>query len=413
MKLIITCVLLIINSPAFSQYRPPSVSFNEGEKLVTFVDFQKAHYRIIYDVHKKKAEVTSKIQFKQFEKGFPVIDLVPKAKNLKAVKLPGAGRVKHLTTSLEPGLHSVIIRHELKLFTKFRQGTARSAFWTVDRLGRFFLERYLPSNLEFDQYPISLEIIIRGAEKDQEIFTNGEVKRIAENHFKITTPEYFNTSSFFFHLTQKNVFKKKKIYFHSIDGRVIPIVIYGKKQLDEFQKVTVKTLKKLEKDYGPWPHPKLVIFRVPFGGMEYAGATYSNLNALPHELLHSYFGRGTMPANGNAGWFDEAIARWADDGYPVYFREDLKPRQLASYSPYRRKTDWSSYKWGARFLGYLDNKLKVQGGMRAFLKEWINKYKHKIYTNDDIVLEINNFFNTDVSPDFDRYITDSKMQSRY
>jgi hypothetical protein len=50
--------------------------------------------------------------------------------------------------------------------------------------------------------------------------------------------------------------------------------------------------------------------------MEYCGATMTDPGALGHELTHSWFARGVMPANGNTGWIDEAVASWRDDGYP-------------------------------------------------------------------------------------------------
>ena len=77
-------------------------------------------------------------------------------------------------------------------------------------------------------------------------------------------------------------------------------------------------MRELEQTYGPYPHEALLIYCTGniSGGMEYAGATMTSLEALGHEITHSWFARGVMPANGNAGWIDEAIARWRDRGYP-------------------------------------------------------------------------------------------------
>src|SRR5690606_31939202 len=109
--------------------------------------------------------------------------------------------------------------------------------------------------------------------------------------------------------------------FQSLDGRSLPVTVYMKKIWSYFSAPSVyldraiEVLTELESDYGAFPHSGMLIYASPAfqGGMEYAGATITNFKALAHEITHSYFGRGLMPANGNAAWIDEALASWRDD----------------------------------------------------------------------------------------------------
>src|SRR5690606_15920392 len=124
-------------------------------------------------------------------------------------------------------------------------------------------------------------------------------------------------SSLFFHLVDEGKYPETKYSYTSINGNIIPITLYTRSssQLKSYKEESLRVLKELEDTYGPWPHPSLIIYGAGLGGMEYCGATMSSLSALGHELTHSYFARGVMPQNGNAGWIDEAIASWRDKGY--------------------------------------------------------------------------------------------------
>jgi hypothetical protein len=116
------------------------------------------------------------------------------------------------------------------------------------------------------------------------------------------------------------------------------------------------------------------------GGMEYGGATMTSTGALGHELIHSWFARGVMPANGNAGWIDEAIASWRDNGYPRRTTGfSNSPINLGGFSQYRRHTTSAAYSSGASFISYLDGTLASVGGMKEMLTLlWIEKRRQTI-----------------------------------
>lgn len=126
---------------------------------------------------------------------------------------------------------------------------------------------------------------------------------------------------------------------------------------------------------------------------------------LEHELTHSYFARGLMPANGNAGWLDEAIASWRDDHYPRYTNMEGSS-SLSSHAYYTRKTDYLAYSYGARFISYLDGKI-VQHvdpkGLKSFLKYARNKYLFVPYTIESFVQWMEEYYNFEIMHDFKTY----------
>src|SRR5690606_12751374 len=148
--------------------------------------------------------------------------------------------------------------------------------------------------------------------------------------------------------------RRKDFTYTSVDGREIPITVYSpwKSRTKRCKKETIRVMQELEADYGPWGHPSFVAYgTLPgTGGMEHAGATATSFGALDHEMLHSYFAKGVVPANGNSGWIDEAIASWRDKGYQRLPKPGFSGSNLGAHSPYKRNTDDRAYALGAKFM---------------------------------------------------------------
>jgi len=282
--------------------------------------------------------------------------------------------------------------------------TVKNAFWMSDLSDRKFLEQFLPINFEYDQLKINFHVKIIGTVEEHIIHTNGKLTELAKNEWYIEFANYFTSSSIFYHLTGINDHPKTKFIHKSIDGREIPIELYGRNGLGSFKIKILTVLKELEEDYGPWPHPSVVVYAAGRGGMEYCGATVTSLSALGHELTHSYFARGIMPARGNAGWMDEAIASWRDGGYRHYEQDDLKPTKMAGHSVYRRTTDYNAYTKGARFMGHLDKYFEEQGGLKKFLRVLKGKRLFRPMLTVDFRRDLEKYFEDDLQELFDIYI---------
>jgi hypothetical protein len=384
-----------------------------------FVDFTEAKYILTYDVENKKATYKTIINFKQNTIGKPLFDVVQKPKIIKLnneflaeqeVFTPNnETKVRVLDKVLPAGNYSLTIEGDITNLVKFDNSTVSAAHWTSDLSDRSYLENYLPTNLEYDQYKMIFEVEVKGTSKPHKIYANGIVEKLDNGFsFKVTYPNYFTASSGFYHLTPADAFNEVKLNFSSISGKNIPVVIYGKASSTNFEaysSTTLNTLKELEADYGPFLHNSVVIYNSGRGGMEYCGATMTEFYALEHELTHSYFARGLIPANGNAGWIDEAIASWRDNKYPR--RSTMTgSSQMSSRAYYTRQTDRQAYTYGASFISYLDGKLASNvdaDGIKSFLKHARENHSFKPYTVEMFIAWMEEFYDYKLSHDFQTY----------
>ncbi|MBY0415696.1 MAG: hypothetical protein K2Q18_16095, partial [Bdellovibrionales bacterium] len=293
----------------------------------------------------------------------------------------------------------------------FSNGGVSSAFWFNDLSARSFLEAYLPSNLDYDQYKMTLNLNFPEM-INQKIYTNGVVTKIDLTNFKVQFPETYNSSALYFHTAPNGRYPESQFVYHSIDGRDIPVTAYSANtstDLAEVKKEVLKSMTTLETLYGPFLHQTLTVFIAGSGGMEYCGATMTSLWALNHELTHSYFARGgLMPANGNAGWLDEAITSWSDEGRTS--RPDLKGMysNMAGNSEYRRFTHGDAYTYGKAFMAHLNYKFQANGGLASFLNEMIQKDLFKPMTTEEFINKISTHYSEDLTTLFKTFTYSSR-----
>lgn len=417
-KILLFISLLSINVYADLDKAPKN--FNVDNKRAVFIDIISLKSEILFDVSQKKTYAKSIIVFNQNEKGHPLFDLVPSADKVlingqktKALEVNSPDKVtefKLVNTLLEPGTHTLIIENQIRTNTLYSRKDVASGFWMSDLKDRQYLEQYLPSNLEYDQYKIDFKVEVIGSTQNHILYANGEVKELSQNKFEVSFPSYFQASSVYFHLTPEGKIPEMKYNYTSIDGRVIPITLYSKLRLsiNSYKTTSLQVLAELEKTYGPWPHPSLIIYGAGMGGMEHSGATITSLQALGHELMHSYYARGVMPQNGNSGWLDEAIASWRDKGYPTVTQPNFRSTSMAAHSSYLRSTDRKAYTEGANFMAYLDSQLEDQGGLRIFLKELFTEKVYQNMTTEEFIKKLNLFSGKNFNEDFRQYIYGGK-----
>ena len=110
-----------------------------------------------------------------------------------------------------------------------------------------------------------------------------------------------------------------------------------------------------EARFGPGPIGRYTcFFHDAEGGMEYAEATTTSSDALAHEVLHSWFARGVMPASDADGWWDEGFTTWMTAGAaPTPLDLDRPPVELCSRRPFQRHTVTAAYVEGSRLFGGL------------------------------------------------------------
>lgn len=417
-KLILVSALMSTSAFANLHLAPPDFDTTQGRAV--FVDFKSAQYDVIYNVAWKRTSVKSKIIFVQDKAGKPVFDLIPHAKNVTvdghSVELlettaPDGGKLRQIDTVVEAGEHVLELENSFKENVRYNLLTRKvsSAFWIRDLKTRKFLEQYVPSNFEFDQYQVTMNVVFAGTKTaKQDIYTNGKVTQTSANSYQIVFPEYFTSSCHYFHTTPKGQKKRIDFTYKSIDGRDLPVTVYTSwwSRPSKFKNEAIKVFQELEADYGPWGHDGLVAYETfpGTGGMEHAGATQTSFGALDHEMLHSYFSKGVMPANGNSGWIDEAIASWRDYGYERKPLPAMTGSNLGSGSIYQRNTDSRAYAIGREFMAYLDYRLQDMGGLKAFLRGYFATYKRTVITQEHFKNNLEFFSGLDLTEAFDTYI---------
>jgi hypothetical protein len=418
-KIILAAALLTTNAYANLHLSPPDFDSKYGRAV--FVDFKTAEYNITYDTINEITTVKSKITFESKTAGKPIFDLVPIPGSLKLdgqkvkqnlISFPGGlSKLRQLTTSVNPGVHTLEISNTIDTNVSFHTdfGVVSSAFWIRDLKDRLFLEQYIPSNFEYDQYQMTFNVKFEGVEKaTQDFYTNGKISQTSPVSWKIEFPEYFTVSCPFYHVTPKGWMRRLDFTYPSISGREIPMTVYSpwKSRTARFKPEALRVIKELETDYGAWAHDSFVAYGtfIGTGGMEHSGATATSFGALDHEMLHSYFAKGIMPANGNSGWIDEAIASWRDRGYQRNPTPGFGGSNLGDGSIYKRNTDKRAYSLGAGFMAYLDYRLQDSGGLKAFLKGYFQTYKHQVITNLHFKNNLEFFSGLNLDGDFETYI---------
>jgi hypothetical protein len=382
-----------------------------------FVDFTRADYDISYDLNSEKARVVADIDFDIMQPGFPIFDLVSEPESIELdgqtlsatlTKTPdGATTLRVINQKLVSGSHHLKITAPITELVDFRSDGVKSAFWTSDLDERNFLERYLPANFEFDQVQMNFNIHFKGKTPHQLIYTNGVIESTDERNYRIHFPDYFTASSMFFHTVPQGYTDEVRFELHSLDGRTLPAVIYIAKKnnsgnLDRIKDRLIAIFNELENDYGAFPHPSVTVYLAGAGGMEYCGATMTDVSSMGHELFHSYFARGLMPANGNSGWLDEALASWRDDHYETV--TSLNGTSIMSSHPtYTRITDDAAYSFGERFMAFLNHKTEKKGGLKPFMKRMIETRKFQPIFVSDFIKEMNNFYQSSFDSLFKRY----------
>jgi hypothetical protein len=418
MKLFFLGVLAAV--PAFANLHLAPPDFDTARGRAVFVDFKAATYDVTYDLKKRETRVSSRITFEAKAAGHPLFDLIPAPRNarlngrpvaIREAAAPNGQLLREVGAPVAPGTHTLELTNTFSENVRYRRLSrgVSSAFWIRDLKYRKFLEQYVPSNFEFDQYPVTMNVTFAGvAEARQDIYANGAVTPTSPNSFRITFPAWYTVSAHYFHTTPKGQKKRLDFNYRSVDGRDIPVTVYTAwwSRPQKFRREAEKLFAELEADYGPWGHDAFVAYETlpGTGGMEHAGATQTSLAALDHEMLHSYFAKGVFPANGNAGWIDEAIASWRDHGYQRKPLPDYAGSDLGLGSPYQRNTDSRAYALGREFMAYLDYRLQEVGGLKAFLRAYFQTYKHTVITQEHFKNNLEFFSGLDLTEDFETYV---------
>ncbi len=415
---LISMTLFSLSALANLHLAPPSFDYKDGKAV--FMDITEGTYDIKYFPSKLSSSVKTTWKVNLAQEGYPLFDFVPSRIGIKvngqwarfsSVDSPdGVTSYRVINTKLKAGSHTIELYTKVKRGTTYGYKSVNSGFFIKDLSEKKFLEKYVPANLEYDQYPITFNVKIYSSYKHK-VIANGSIVETGWNAYTVKYPSWYSSSSVYFH-----TFKKGKYWwiykeFKSISGETIPVTIYTKWFLnaDKFLAKTQKVFHELEADYGAYPHKHLIIYGMALrGGMEYPGATATSLVSLGHEMFHFYFAKSVIPANGNSGWMDEGLASWRDKGYQTLNAPTHGAFNLGNHSLYKRNTDDNSYKVGRGFFAFLNSKVNL----KALLRDYFSEYKNSLVTTDSMI----NFFEGQTGQslrgDFDQYVLNSSFSSK-
>jgi aminopeptidase N len=392
-------------------------SFAVANGEAVSMDFQRATLELNFDPTSEQAVGKAVIEFTTLEQGLPyfLLDAPIQAARLdgKPVSVsttrdePGLNEIQLLSESVAPGTpHTLEIDYQVSSDNvSYRTGGIGFVTSMADIDSGNFLENYAPTNFEDDQYPMSATLNLASANTPHQLFTNGTVVQNGPSTWKIDFPPYFNTSSFYIHLTNKDLVVRTGTYKGI--AREIPYTVYsGDGDLANAAAAEVPALfQELERTYGPYFHQSFTAYISGAGGMEHSGATITSLSALGHEMTHSWFARGVQPSNGNTGWIDEGIASWRDEGYQREAPADRAEANLAGFSIYERFTPYAAYTRGEQFMSELDYLFADQfGGLRPLLADFFAEYKGQLITTPMFENWLTQRTGQDLSGMFQRYV---------
>jgi len=413
-----------------------------GKNLV-FVDILSARHEITYDGKSRTSRVSSTISFQVKNGGHPVFDFSGNwisgvfingekseflSHSIAGVTQDANTRIRYLSTHVGPGVHTLTAQTQSTKNLQFSDldeelvdkhgsdlaredaASVRNAFFFSDLEDRQFLEQYMVSNLEYDHHPIEFFVSLENLKREHVIYTNGSLVEAAPNKFLISYPDYFTSSSIYYHIAPKGAFPEEAMgVYRSIDGRDVLVRVYAAVggETDKALSHALEMMAELESAYGEYPFAELLIYLTEGGGgMEYCGATATSLWALSHEISHMYHARSMMPKDGNAGWMDEAIASWRDANYEVVEEGILEPVNLDRRGAYARTTSYQSYTEGRNFISFLAGLFDSKGrSLKSVLGDYYKKYIFQSVGTAVFRRELSSAFGEDLNSYFDKYTT--------
>lgn len=410
-----------------ASYRPANLSakvFTSSGQTYAPMDMQQQNLSITFDVSAQTAVAHSVITFLLAQDSYPYFQLNP---TVTAAKLDGnsitvsqiadpdhaAPKLISLNQLTTAGPHTLELDYNLSADSfSFRNGGVAILTDMTDLPDSHYFEVWGPTNFEDDPFKLTLHLKILNSTANHQLFTNGRAQDLGGMEWQIQFPAYFTTSSIFFHLTNTGFLTKQL----TITGKEkqIPVTLYSSSQsiLDQAAAMLPGLFQEFERDYGPYAHDSFTAFlQSGGGGMEYSGATITSVGALDHELFHSWFARGVMPAEGRSGWIDEAFASWRDyDYFQASSLLSRTPTLLADFSPYRQATPDNCYRDGRRLVAELDRVFAAYGGMKPLMKLFFARYSHHVVTNEELWNFLSSMTMLNVDAYFQRYTLNQAAQ---
>lgn len=249
-------------------------------------------------------------------------------------------------------------------------------FGFTDLGGGRYLEAWLPCNLTYDQFALSVDISVTNTALDHSVITNATVTTLGTNHWQLEWPPTITALSPLLEIraTDSVEYLSGSVSL-PVSGTTVTIDVWklsgGPANLVTQLANIQGFLADNENDVGPYLHGNRFVAFFNVGGMEYDGATTTATSALRHEVFHSWWGRGIKPALPRDGWWDEAWTVYKVAGgtgsVPLDFTDP--PASLSTLNPWSRFTPSASYTRGRELF----EGLAALSGAAA-LNQWMDDF---------------------------------------
>ena len=219
-----------------------------------------------------------------------------------------------------------------------------------------YLEAFVPANLIFDQFELSLQLQLTGTAVAHTPISNGNVTDLGTNHWRIDFPPRYSAFSPLLELRASDSLQSHTLNtLLPVSGTNVAINVWklssNAANLVNQANAIAGFLADNENSSGRYIQGNRFTAFIHQGGMEYDGGTTTGTGPLRHETFHSWWARGLKPASQADAWFDEAWTTYHDNGaagvLPFNFAEAALA--LCPRNPWVRVTHGSSYGAGERF----------------------------------------------------------------
>jgi hypothetical protein len=329
------------------------------------------------------------------EDGFPIFDLRQDITELDGVELTAdaapfvspngdvESRLRALTEELPAcSLHTLVIDYEV---WRPDAENALEPLWVVGGVkwhsfhsdghsGRF-LEQWAPANLPHDEVSISFDIEVVG-DPPHMVASNGTVTPIADNQWRVEFPPSFTAMSPLIVLMPEALVEVTSTPVRLPDGDVVTLeVVKDVEVLEPMVDLVAATSEAL-----------IALFATHNANfMEYEGATTAMSYAIPHEVFHSWIGRGVRPLMHRDAWFDEAWTMFSIEhefmGEPLDASDD--PEVMAPDDAWIRRTEGPAYTTGSRILATLAAEIGTDE-LRGLLREFYVAHAGELVTTEQL-----------------------------
>ena len=401
------------------------------------VDIQAIDALLTFDLAGEVAHARAAVTFSMPGPGRPALDL---RQSIDSLALDGAAldpddfphvdlgggegaEMRVLEANVEPGaVHELQLAYTLGLPDAEKAEAPQMTgdqlhfdFWLSDLHPGRYLEQWVPVGLCGDPFRLTLHVEVAGSSAPHELVSNGAVTTTRPGRWTVDCPATWTSLSPMVVIAPRDDLEIQSV---GLDEPELTLTVVRSQaaevKLSEVEASVRQWLEDNDRAYGPYCHgPRFTAFIWSCGrGMEYDGATTSSIDALEHEVFHSWFGRGIKPARASDGWIDEAWTSWCTssrryDGDRFAVEKlglDEEPRLLYPAHPWSRYTPAAAYDEGARLFAGIAYLLGGAGQLRAAMADWYQHHAGGFVTTAGLMDQLSQAAGKDLTPWFDRYV---------